>query len=1062
MNERVLGLRFAVRRSVVPLFTLAIAVNLAAFVFADEGQQATPPPSASAPNAEQPAVTTPPVTAPPPESAVTTPPVMAPAPVPPPEPAPSKIEPPPTPPVKLTPLAQTEEKKVAGVEKLTPVVVTGSLLPTTQLVGPSPVSTISASEIESSGAQDVLALVKKLDPTFVGNYNVGRSLDNGGFGEANVAIHNLPTLVLLNGHRLGNSAFSNGSLVDLNTIPLAAIERIEVLKDGSSALYGSDAVGGVVNIITKKDFTEVNIDGYFGAATGKGNYDEERASVVSGFVTDRSEFTVAGQWFHSNPLYTQDRSIASLGIAALDKHGIDGTAPPYESPSFPGKVQDGDGSWFLTGYTTPPVLPGQSFTSVAAYNAAVVLSGQAAPYSQTPPAGTPEGLLNTTQFNPISIQQQDRRNFFGEGTYDLIGKQAQAFGEFLYANQESLGSLAPSPVFGIGPKETNINIPSNNLYNPFGIALGPDAGTNGLPPIAPKIRSRFEDSGNRLFDTQSDYYHFVGGLKGEFEQDYTYNVSYTYNQYDQIQFTKNAINGAALDLALRPNSDPTLAAAGLSQLVGAGGTFVPQYDIFSYAGHNDPATLDAIRTTLFETGRSVDWDANGVITGKPLELPGGKIGVAVGGDVRSASLEIDYDGLTRLGKVPGLNASQPTAGTRDSYDFFAEVDVPLVSPNNDIPGFHSFEVKGAGRFESFSPGGDDVVPKVAIRWQPIDEQITIRANYSQSFVAPTTYQLFGGAAQSQPGISLPGSSAPLQETVDFISNQGLKAVKAENYGAGVVFQPKAIKHLTVSVDYYHIQTRNDIFRLDQQQVVNDLNANGSASKYVDLYKDVNGHKLATTASNQVADATWGSLDLPLENGAKTETDGLDMSANYVLPTAAAGTFTFFASADLVFRFLYSDPVIGGPFHYEGQYTDPQVAPGAQGLIPDYTISTGLAWDIQNWTYTINARYIPEVEDKGYGFPFRNETFTTLPTAKAPDGPTWTVPSWFDIDMQLSYEFGKGKPMRDWYDGTKVTVGINNITGEQPPLISSSSEDNTDKGSYDIVGRFVYFELSKKF
>ena len=661
MNEQVLSRRFAVRHSLLQMCVLSVTISLAAYVLAvaDEGQPAATAANQPAPTPEQPAMTTPPVSAAP---AATEQP---------------KIEQPPTPPVKLTPVAQPEEKKVAAsgarVEKLTPVVVTGSLIPTTELVGPAPVNTISAEEIEKSGAQDVLALVKKLDPTFVGSVNVGRTLDNGGFGEANVAIHNLPTLVLLNGHRLGNSAFSNGALVDLNTIPLAAVERIEVLKDGSSALYGSDAIGGVVNIITKKNFQEVDIDGYFGIATGKGDYSESRASVVAGFVTDRSEFTAAAQWFHSNPLFTTDRSIASLGVNALANRGLDPTSSLYMSPSFPGKVQDNDGSWYLTGFTTPPVLPGQSFTSVAAYNAAVVAGGGVAPYTQTPTSLTPGGALNTTEFKTISIQQQDRRNFFGAGTYDLIGKQVQLFGEFLYANQESLGGLAPSPVIGLGTKQSNIDIPANNPFNPFGIDLGPSAGTNGLPPIAPRIRSRFVDSGNRLFDAQTDYYHIVAGLKGEFDPGYTYNAGYTYNQYDQIQFTKNAINGAALDLALKPNSDPTLAAQGLSQLVGAGGTFVPVYDIFSYAGQNARATLDAIRTTLFESGRSVDWDAGGVITGKPLELPGGKIGVAVGGDVRSASLAIDFDGLTRLGKVPGLNAQEPTSGARDSFDFFGEI-----------------------------------------------------------------------------------------------------------------------------------------------------------------------------------------------------------------------------------------------------------------------------------------------------------------------------------------------------------------------------------------------------
>ena len=118
-----------------------------------------------------------------------------------------------------------------------PVVITGSLIPTAETVGPAPVQTIGAAEIERVGANDVLDVVRKLSTVFAGNNNVGQTVNNGGFGEANVQIRNLPTLVMLNGHRLGKSAFSNGALVDLNTIPLAMIDRIEILKDGASALW---------------------------------------------------------------------------------------------------------------------------------------------------------------------------------------------------------------------------------------------------------------------------------------------------------------------------------------------------------------------------------------------------------------------------------------------------------------------------------------------------------------------------------------------------------------------------------------------------------------------------------------------------------------------------------------------------------------------------------------------------------------------------------------------------------------------------------------------------------
>src|SRR5258707_10032960 len=148
--------------------------------------------------------------------------------------------------------------------RLKPTVVTGSLIPTAETVGPAPVEIIGSEQVEKIGAQDVLDLLKKVSTAFAGNGNVGQAVNNGGFGEANVQIRNLSTLVMINGRRLGKSAFSNGQLVDLNTLPLAMVDHIEILKDGASALYGSEAIGGVVNIITKKDFNGTELSGRYG------------------------------------------------------------------------------------------------------------------------------------------------------------------------------------------------------------------------------------------------------------------------------------------------------------------------------------------------------------------------------------------------------------------------------------------------------------------------------------------------------------------------------------------------------------------------------------------------------------------------------------------------------------------------------------------------------------------------------------------------------------------------------------------------------------------------------
>src|SRR5262249_1518950 len=205
--------------------------------------------------------------------------------------------------------------------------------------------------------------------------------------------------------------------------------------------------------------------------------------------------------------------------------------------------------------------------------------------------------------------------------------QMQLFGSFFYANTTSTGNLAPSPMFGLTIQ--NIFVPANNPYNPFQIDLG--KGGNGNI----NVRSRFVDSGNRTFVSQTDYYRLVGGLKGEFENGYSYESSYYYNSSEQVQFTRNSVNGAGLNQALAPlldnNNAPVLDPQGrpLSQLTDANGVNVPVYNIFSLGG-NAPETLRVLKTTLYNSGISDQWAVDGVVRGTPLDLPSGKLGFAAG------------------------------------------------------------------------------------------------------------------------------------------------------------------------------------------------------------------------------------------------------------------------------------------------------------------------------------------------------------------------------------------------------------------------------------------------
>ncbi len=993
------------------------------------------------------------------------------------------VDPEATAPSPVTAVTQEDLDKLStpsdGVKKIERMVVTGSLIPAA-LSGGAPLDIVTAADIQKAGTTDMITTLRKLNVNFSGNGSIGSELNNSStYGESQIALRNLTTLVLLNGRRLGNSTFSNGGAVDVSTIPIAAVERIEVLKDGASALYGSEAVGGVVNIITRRDYTGTEMTGRFGTATGTGTYYEQGASIVSGFTTDKASFVAAASYYHNSPLLARDRPRTDLDLDDLYALNI-AEFGGYLSPTFPGEVGQGDGSrWVLRGstilqsknpgefnasFTAPPIVPGFAVTpgtddAVEQYNAAYLAANPGAtqaPYTLAEQAnGNPLYINTSREFGVQAIQKEDRNTFFGDGTFDLNEKMLQVYGTFLYANINSLSNLGPAPMISLAPAFSNLFIPASSPTNPFGIDLGP-----GAELVDPRVRTRFIDFGNRLFYGQTDYYHFVGGLKGEFDNGWGYDAGYTYNQYDQVARTVNAVNASALSLAVTPNSDAMLAAAGLSQLQDASGSYVPIYDVFALPGQNDPATIETVKATLFQFGNSIDWNANAQITGQPFEWRAGKIGFAAGAGFGEASLAIDYDGLTKTAKAPGLNASLPTSGSRRSWAVFSEVLIPITNPDMDLPIMHSLEVRAAGRFESFDPGGDSAVPKFVLRWQPIDEQITVRASYSESFIAPTTYQLFGGDQQTAVSYEVPTSASDLtlitrQEASVFTSNPFLKPVDAVNWGFGIVLAPKAIRGLSISVDFYHVKTSGDIFNIDGQTMVDSLNALGSASPFAPFYQTASGAHLTTTAPNQVNDATWGLLGLPGLNGASQETEGLDLSAIYEIPTDSLGTFTLYANANVLFKYDYSDP-ISGSFEYAGTFTDQfqGVAPGAQGTLPDYLINSGVTWDkavgANQLTIGVNAKYVPEVND------IFGDFFTV-------DGSGWTVAEYFKIDMQVGYEFGRNNSdSRRWYDGTRISVGVNNVTDEDVPLIASSSEDTTDKATYDIIGRFVYIELSKRF
>ena len=770
-----------------------------------------------------------------------------------------------------------------------------------------------------------------------------------------------------------------------------------------------------------------------------------------------------------DPLISGDRHVASAGVLDLLNLGL--ATPNYVSGSFPGRVSSYvlAGSPFVAGSSyydptmTTPTVAGGPYTLDQLVAMGVYVPIDATPLGSAMVSNgvTSRVLLNTTAFGTYSIQMQDRKNAFFNFQHDLLEKHAQVFGSFFYANNQSEGVLAPAPVPALGPGGYNqIFVPANNPYNPFGIDLGTPLGSG-----SPTVRSRFVEVGNRTYDSDYNYYRLVAGLKGEIEKGYSYEIGYTYNRSEQIQYTHNSVNGQALNSALVPDlaADPT---GKTSTLVDpATGAEVPTYNIFGLPGSNDPRTLNAIRTTLFNSGLTELWGMDGVFRGKVIDLPAGELSFAAGAGYYHEDLLQEADALTATGNSPPANPIPPFPKRGRNTAFgFAEVFIPVFEPDKSVPGFHSLEISASGRYSSLDPGGDSAVPKVSVRWQPVDEHITLRGSYSQSFIAQTLYTLFGPPISDAPNVSFPDGSSG-QVSALYPSNPSLPPSEAETFTAGIVISPKCIPNLTVSVDWYKINETKVSAQpgVDLNTLVKSVNTLGTASPYASYVTLADGSHI--TAPGQLSTFDPGDLFIvPALPGAGQSTMGIDFSANYVVPEdkTGFGKLTFAVNANLLMNYFFNGP--GAPkYDYAGYYTVSVL--GAEGTLPDFIIVPSLTWEYKGLTAVVSARYIPSVNDIGDAWPTTGNTENGTVTSGYLDahGNNWVIPAYYTIDMQLAYEFGKNKMEgRKWYDGTTFRVGCNNITDNLAPFIAGSTEDNTDKSTYDILGRFIYFEVSKKF
>ncbi|MDP9086403.1 MAG: TonB-dependent receptor [Pseudomonadota bacterium] len=980
------------------------------------------------------------------------------------------------------------------------IIVTGSALRTTLDSVAVPVTVVSAKSIERAGvSNNVLDLIRKQIPSFAGRSNAGNSNANNTnqntAGGSQAQLRNLDTLVLVNGRRVAPNAIAGigGKVfVDLATIPSSAIERIEVLTDGASAIYGSDAVGGVINIILKSHFEGAEIDGRTGFAKG---YGEQSLSFTVGHeLTKGVQMTVSGSYNRSDPLYQKQRSFTSpfysTSTAVPGGVGNNVLAPGLGSPS-----QTNPTGIFATAPSIAALVANGTYIATP-----TLVSPQTSPptaQSNIPIVGTGVGgTYDLSQFQALLLQQEQKA-IDANLTAHVLGDALVLFADGIYAETRSFTQFKPVTV--------GVTIPKNAPFNPINDVRGLGGVTFG------------STADPKRFYNHDKSYRVTAGLRGRIGSNsggWNWEVAYVRSQNELTQLQTNVIYGPNLARAIAGGYD----ANGNAVL---GGAYSKVYSGFSLSGPLvlqpalDPlaratainrASLANLFTTETIHAKSKLDSFDGKIAGTLFRLPGGGVDVAVGAAWRKESLSGTPDAngyvhsdpnycndggnfVTNPSTYSGGQLADPfpvlcttaAAGSRGPNSRkitseFVEVRIPITGEGWHVPGLYALDITGALRHDHFSDAGNSTVPKIGFRWQPIDRQLTFRGTYSKSFTAPPLYQEYGPVnfRLAGPGIvpaAFPGLASGLTPVEDGV-NPLLKPAKATSYSLGAVFHPDFIPRFHLDVEYSRVNEHGLPGGIGFSNIFLDVNQLGSASLFAgNIAKnafpgspgaiafvnpgDLRAYLLANPANYNNVYAIDRFTNL---GGLKART--LNILADYAIPTGGSGTFTVTTNAALFLSYKFQ--ALPSQKYYEYAGTATNGGTGVQGILPKFRSYTTFDWTRGPLDVTIGNTYVSSIRDLGAGgITFETNSARTPPTAF--EGRIKSYMSW---DARIAYQFGKHEGSRSFLT---LAAGVNNIFDRMPPVStnnytpSAAYTDNTaDVSTYSPIGRIGYVTASVRF
>jgi outer membrane receptor protein involved in Fe transport len=985
------------------------------------------------------------------------------------------------------------------------VIVTGSYIPTAETESALPVTVYTAEVLQKQGANTPVEGLRQL-PSFVGN-TATENDSNGGNGSAFINLRALGpenTLTLVNGRRTFN--FS-----DINAISIGSLSRSEVLKDGASAVYGSDAVAGVVNFILLNGPGEKPYEGAE-IYTLYGNTTESDAHVrqvyLRGGVTGldgKVSIAASGEYYSRANLYSRDR-FQLAGTANTSNFPADPFYPNSDglgrgglnnnSPTYAGRIR-------ISGLTGGQMVLVNPFN-----NAPVAVFDGSDPRGYRPfeqaqgTGGTDPSRYNFRQQTP-TIPAQEKAMYMVTGRYKVFGEAMEIYGDLMYSKTKQDNGLAPSPFTQTNLKAstptgniTGINIIRRSQFNPFGNTI------NEL-----RYRFRPDELGNRRDFFDVDYYRYVAGVNGNFNfkdngfiSRFGYDTGFVYERYSSLRTDTGDADGRLLGQEVFDgNFNPFIGQ--LAPLVGT----APTYTNGVQTG-TAPYDNRAAATRSLYLGHSLfnerDWLAD-VKTNAHFfpNLWNGGIDVALGYEHREIAQHSIPDPVQASNNQLGFNQAPNTKYRQEAKSVFGEITVPIITSTMNIPFVRSLEIAAAYRFEEFddfdlfsqNPLSNHITfdnggtPRVSLRYQPIAD-LTLRANWNQSFRSASPAELFDPGSQNFPSLFDPLRAVVLQPPggVQQIGNIALQPEETDTYSGGVVWTPKFLPGFTMTADVYQLFTTSLI--LDSAsfaQIM--LTANGLSGLanggIPTLFTDNIVRQSATLPFSDLVSIRNANTN----NAGRRFVEGLDVTAVYEIPTERFGKFTLSGGWNHFFTWkVEGDPTLAPGFtNFLGNYNN-GTQPLAPGAIPVNKAFLRGEWEWRGFDFVATGNYIGDFEDDP-AFIFGNTVLGG--TIANPDFALHhRVSDYETLDMQLSYEFKKplsepaptyAKDAKDsksvaqtaaesstiWQRmlwNTKLTVGVNNVFDRYPPTVLGAFNDNYDTSLYNIRNRYWYVSMSKKF